>query len=126
MKIFKTRDSATSALRKLGINSRDYNLFLTKQEDGVHCNLTLAKNHLEGLKKTTKPLKVGKATHRPKTDHDKPERISCSSVAKDLILAGKTNQEVWDVISKQFKLDATKKHYPTWYRCQLKRKGELK
>jgi len=52
-------------------------------------------------------------------------RVTCASVAKELILAGKTNKEVWEVISKQFKLDSTKKHYPTWYRCQLKRQKKL-
>jgi hypothetical protein len=46
-------------------------------------------------------------------------------VARDLILAGKTNEEVWVALKEQFKLSDDKRHYPTWYRCQLKRAGKL-
>lgn len=54
---------------------------------------------------------------------NKPETIS--SVVTRLILAGKTNAEVWAVIKEQFKLDDSKKGYPSWYRNQLKKKGSL-
>ena len=110
-KIFKSRDSATALLKKLGIEKASYNNYISKTSTGVEVDMAAVKATL------TKPVK-------PKTS--KTPRTSCSSVAKELILSGKTNQEVWDVISKQFKLDATKKHYPTWYRYQLKRRGELK
>jgi hypothetical protein len=46
-----------------------------------------------------------------------------SAVARELILAGKSNADVWAVLSTQFKLDDSKKHYPTWYRCELRRNG---
>jgi hypothetical protein len=48
-----------------------------------------------------------------------------TSVATKLLLAGKTNAEVWAVIQPQFQLDDGKKGYPSWYRNQLKKKGLL-
>ena len=49
-----------------------------------------------------------------------------SSTARELILKGKTNEEVLEALVDLFQLDPeTKKHYPGWYRAQLVRKGEL-
>lgn len=53
------------------------------------------------------------------------EDMTVSDVARTLILEGKTNKEVWAVIQAQFGLDDSKKSYPSWYRCELKRKGQL-
>lgn len=55
----------------------------------------------------------------------RPAKVTCSSRARELIRAGKTNQEVWDLISVEFKLDDKKRLYPAWYRRELRRKGEL-
>lgn len=117
-KTYASRDSATSALRKLGIQARDYDLFITKVDGKFECKLGAAAEHLESLK-NPKP-KAGKPA---KTE--KPKRAGISQLARDLILGGKTNQEVWDVLKQQFNLDDSKKHYPTWYRCEMKRKGLL-
>jgi hypothetical protein len=46
---------------------------------------------------------------------------SVASVARGLILAGKTNEEVFGALHKQFELPEEKKHYPAWYRAQLVR-----
>lgn len=129
VKIFKTRDSATTVLRKLGVNSRDYNAFIEKMEDGrFACKVAMAEMHLESLK-NPKPKTVlkeaAKAGRRAVDPEVKTKRAGVSSMARDLILAGKTNQEVWDVLKEAFNLDDSKKHYPTWYRCELKRKGLL-
>lgn len=51
---------------------------------------------------------------------------NCSTVARALILEGKTNAEVWAVIKDEFKLSDNKKHYPAWYRSEQKRAGNLK
>lgn len=129
IRLVKSRDSATAILRKMGIKPRDYDFYIeTLHNDQIAVHVEKAEIYLASLleaKKGLADIKLGDADkeHRAAV---KATRTTCSSVAKELILAGKTNQEVWDVISKQFKLDATKKHYPTWYRCQLKRKGELK
>jgi hypothetical protein len=66
---------------------------------------------------TTKVPKV----QEPKAP--KVRKISCTSVSEDLIMAGKTNAEIWAVIQPQFNLDNGKKGYPAWYRMNLARKG---
>jgi hypothetical protein len=143
-RIVKTRDAATSMLRKLGLKAPAYPTFMTKQEDG-RWSVDLPKLHEQGygvnVKSGTKASKAkpGKAAKQPKAVKAKAAkalktvkekvakepRISVSSVAESLILAGKTNAEVWTAIKEQFKLDDTKKSYPTWYRCRLKRQGKL-
>ena len=128
VKILKTRDSATTVLRKMGIQSRDYNFFIEKMTDGrIACQVAKAEMHLESLK-NPKPAKAESTkAGRRATDAEvvKPKRQGVSSMARDLILAGKTNQEVWAAIKEAFNLDDSKKHYPSWYRCELKRAGKL-
>lgn len=124
VKIFKTRDSATSLLRKLGIQARDYDFFIEKMTDGrIACKVAMAEMHLESLKNPQPKSKPAAA----KSDAIKPakKREGISQTARDLILAGKTNEEVWEVLQQTFNLDRSKRHYPTWYRCEMKRKGLL-
>lgn len=128
VKFFKTRDSATSLLRKLGIQARDYSFFIEKMAGGqIACQVAKAQMHLESLK-NPKPIeakstatKTTKKTVEPKA----AKKIGISATARELILSGKTNQEVWEVLKQQFNLDDSKKHYPTWYRCEMKRTGLL-
>lgn len=51
---------------------------------------------------------------------------SVAQAARTLVLAGKTNEQVLDALIAKFPgFDvAKKKHYPAWYRAELKRKGE--
>lgn len=140
-KTYAARDSATSALRKLGLQARDYNLFITKVGDKFECKLGAAAAHLDSLK-NPKPVVEAKAEDKPaaakepkvakagRRDADpvveaKPKKMGISATARELILSGKTNQEVWEVLQQQFNLDDSKKHYPTWYRCEMKRTGLL-
>lgn len=128
VKFYTRRDSATAVLRKLGVQPRDYDLFIEKTSDGQFaCQVARAEMHLEPLKKPKAVLKEAVKAGRRATDPEvtKDKRVGVSSMARDLILAGKTNQEVWDVLKDAFNLDDSKKHYPTWYRCELKRKGLL-
>lgn len=136
-KTYTARDSATSALRKLGLQARDYNLFITKVGDKFECKLGAAAAHLESLKnpkpvEAVKPVaakepKVAKAGRRAADPvvEAKPKKLGISATARELILSGKTNQEVWEALKQQFNLDDSKKHYPTWYRCEMKRTGLL-
>lgn len=48
-----------------------------------------------------------------------------SAVARQLILEGKSNADVWSALKSQFKLDDSKKHYAAWYRAELRRAGKL-
>jgi len=127
VKIFKTRDSATSLLRKLGIQSRDYNFFIEKMTDGqVACQVAKAEMHLESLKNPAPKAEAKPAkTSTKKTAEPKVKKVGISATARELILNGKTNQEVWAILKEQFNLSDSKKHYPTWYRCEMKRNGQL-
>ena len=143
-KTYTARDSATSALRKLGLQARDYNLFITKVGDKFECKLGAAASHLESLK-NSKPVGT-KATRIKITEsvdaknarlanagrraadsvvEVTPKKLGISATARELILSGKTNQEVWEALKQQFNLGDSKKHYPTWYRCEMKRTGLL-
>lgn len=51
----------------------------------------------------------------------KAPRVSVASTARALIAAGKTNEEVFAVLQKDFALPESKKHYPSWYRSEMKR-----
>ncbi len=136
VKFFKTRDSATSLLRKLGIQARDYSFFIEKMTDGqIACQVAKAQMYLESLKnpkpaeaKVAEPkakvIKAGRRAADPVVEA-KPKKMGTSATARELILSGKTNQEVWEVLKQQFNLDDSKKHYPTWYRCEMKRTGLL-
>lgn len=121
-KLYTTRDSATSALRKLGLKPRDYDLFITKVDGKFECRVGAAAAHLAAL---LQPKPAAKEA-APAVKEPKPaKRTGISQTARDLILAGKTNMEVWALLQAQFGLDDSKKHYPTWYRSELKRKGLL-
>lgn len=123
MKTYKRRDSATSVLRKMGINSRDYDLFITKSDGGVCLDLDLAKKHVVDLKRqTSKPIKKA-----PKKK-PKEKRITISSLCRDMILDGATNAEIFAKLQATYgeeRFGPEKKHYPAWYRCELRRKGQL-
>jgi hypothetical protein len=128
---YARRDSAISVLRKMGIDKANYNLFITSASEGngVILNCKAASDSL------LKPAEVVKATRAKKVpvriayEEIKPERMkpkprtgTVSHVTRELILAGKTNTEVWEVIKKQFNLEDTKRSYPAWYRSDMKRR----
>ncbi len=166
-KFYKTRDAATSALRKLGVNARDYNLFISKDDTGtiLIVDLGAAESHVaaqaapDELPQTTladepseqkhnhpggdlglisdainppaaKKIRRAKKVGGKKLNGAKTPSLgregSVSFVARSLIMAGKTNQEVWDAISVEFQLGDSKRLYPAWYRRELKLKGMLK
>lgn len=149
-KFYKTRDAATSALRKLGVNVRDYNLFIFKgmheEVAGFEVQLELAKEHVakvaaqtdtdeappKHVAKDEPEAKVSKAAKKPSKKEAAAAKAAkpavskagtCSARARELILAGRTNQEVWDIISVEFSLDDKKRLYPAWYRRELRNKG---
>jgi hypothetical protein len=84
---------------------------------------------------TTKTVKATKtpAKPAPKTPAKpaaKPAtapagKPTMSSVARDMILAGKTNEEVTAALKAKFGLPEKHKHYASWYRADLVRKGAL-
>jgi hypothetical protein len=150
MKTFKRRDSATALLRKMGVARENYNNFINEVDgqfflDDERAALSLqvaahpvVKQKIEAMAKpivdlvatpaeeATLPLVRENVQRRPAIDRSSSERgatITC--VAEQLILQGRTNQEVWEVIQPMFQLDTKKKHYPSWYRSRLIRAGKL-
>ena len=133
VKTFTRRDSATSVLRKLGINPRDYDLFIKKlAADKFEVNLDLANKHVAKVAAQTATDKPSAKTKPAKTLVKAVETKSAvtthnlntvSGLARHLIEAGKTNKEVWAELQSVFNLDDTKRHYPSWFRSELKRKA---
>ena len=177
---YEKRDSATAALRKLGIKKEQYDEYIKmKVVSGVtiyETDLSAAEQYLldvggtaastghpagpkwpfsepkgkapapktqlkpehaklfdEKISKEAKarpgknedPKLVRKTVEKPaKAPKTGPESVSAAM--RRLILAGKTNDEVWAEVKKSHKLDDSKKSYPAWYRNQLKKSGQLK
>jgi len=144
-KFYARRDSATSLLRKMGVHTRDYAAFIKNVDGGVELDVSAAEAHAAKIKemasgqtlvkkdppkakvektveKSTKAGKPAKAAAKT----EKAVRRTVSSVARELILAGKTNDEVWKALQSEFQLADSKKGYPCWYRADLRKKGLLK
>ena len=56
----------------------------------------------------------------------KVTRRTISLVARQLILEGYDNKAVFQYLTDEFKIGENKKHYPAWYRSEMRRKGLLK
>jgi hypothetical protein len=144
---FTKRDSATAFLRKNKIQKDLYSNFITKINGKFVVNTKAVDDFLSGDKPTEQEpknvgIKVSKEVvgdalklaqdSKPLTTDEiakkkvKPEDTTVSSLSRKLILDGKTNKEVWAVIKAKFKLEDNKKHYPAWYRSEMKRSGKLK
>lgn len=134
VKTYTLRDSATAALRKIGVKSCDYNLFINKLKTGIfEVALGAAKAHLESLNDgpTSPLLKHPIAGVLPAETEIAPRKKgerceSVSSLARKLILDGLDNEAVFKGLKKKFQLPEDKKSYPGWYRNDMKRKGLLK
>lgn len=129
MKTVKTRDSATTILRKLGVNSRDYNLFIEKTAAGyvvaeTKARASVVKEVVVDLL-ATKDVVDKALTPAPVTPPAKTPKLSISGMAEQLLLAGKSNAETWAALKERFKLGDDKKHYPSWFRSRLRRQGRL-
>lgn len=129
IKNYSRRDSATSALRKMGIKSDQYNKFIKTNDDGsVDCNISAAKKSLSGpvkskgkvTKKRGKKAATSKAVRPINTE-------TISGLCRSMILDGKDNESILKALKKKFgaKRFEDKSHYPAWYRCELRRAGEL-
>ena len=53
----------------------------------------------------------------------KKVRLTVASTCRSMIIAGRTDGQIWSVLRRVFKLDESKRSYITWYRCEVKRKG---
>lgn len=127
VKIYARRDSATSVLRKLGIKPCDYDLFIEKMSDGrIACQVAMAEIHLGHLKTWTKSEAANKKTKASKPPKEK--RTTISGLCRGMVLNGATNEEIFKALQERYgeeRFGPEKRHYPAWYRCELRRKGEL-
>lgn len=125
-RIYKTRDSATAVLRKLGIAPAVYATFIFSQDDGTYkCAIGAAKLYLEGsnAKATTEP-KVEEPTAKAAAE-PRAKRAGLANTIREMIVDGMSNEDIWAAVKEKHNLDDRKKHYPGWYRCEMKRKGLL-
>ena len=123
---YTKRDSATAALRKLGIARADYDDFIVQRDGSFYCDIAGAAKHA-GNQKSPAPaaVKVAKvATVKVAASNSQAAKVSgaetVSTVCRALIKAGKTNAEIWVVVQPQFSLDAKKRGYPAWYRSEMR------
>ena len=115
-KVYTKRDSATAALRKMGVLKGDYNKYIKKLSDG---RFELVNPSKEA--KTAKAAPKGTKT----VAKTATSGSTVSSRARELILAGKKNADVFATLKAEFNLDDSKKHYPSWYRSEMRRSGAL-
>lgn len=66
----------------------------------------------------TTPVVAG-AGLRPKKPTGGPETVA--AVVRELVQQGKSNAEIWAIIQPKFQLNGGKRHYPAWYRAEMKR-----
>lgn len=136
-KVYTRRDSVTAILRKMGIDKEAYSKFIKVVDGGFQLNMKMEASEPAKPVKAKAPAakKSGKKSQPPVkvvyeeiTEPSKAYRVDPNNITntiKTLILDGKTNKEIWDIIQPSFKMEDNKRHYPAWYRSQMKRKGQL-
>lgn len=128
VKTFARRDSATAALKKLGIKASDYNMFITQTTDGrTAVALDKAAEYLQAqLRKVATevvPQQKLKGRTQKEADSNQIKRPSVAGVIRKLILDGLDNKAIHEVMKRDFNHDEDKAHYPAWYRSQMRREG---
>lgn len=139
IKFYTRRDSATSALRKLGVDKSKYNSYIETKEDGVYVDLESAANDMDEDVVVKKPRARSAAASKPaasvkktastktgrtnKVDPDKKE--SMTKFCQRMILDGKTDAEIYEMMIPIYNCDESKKGYPSWNRGFMRRRGLL-
>lgn len=131
-RILAKRDSATALLRKIGVAPSDYNLFIDQLSNGTYvCHVDQARQHLaakaaEEAKAKAKARKPRAPKERkPKTPKEpKAPRASLSNEIRTMIVDGMTNDEIWAVLKEKYGFGDNKRHYPAWYRGEMRRKAK--
>ena len=72
---------------------------------------------------TDSKTKTPAASTEPKVRKARINKRCVSSVARQMVVEGKTNEQIWEVLVSEFKLDDAKKSYPKWYRNEMLKKG---
>lgn len=53
----------------------------------------------------------------------KKARLTVAATCRSMIIAGRTDGQIWSVLRCVFKIDESKRSYITWYRCEVRRRG---
>lgn len=128
VKTFARRDSATAALRKLGIKASDYNMFIMQTTDGRFAvALDKAEEYLASRLRHVANEVIPQAQNKGKTakqaESNQIKRPSVSAAIRKLILDGLDNKAIHEVMKREYGHDEDKANYPGWYRSQMRRDG---
>ncbi len=72
-------------------------------------------------KVSSKIVKVAQKAIAAGIAETKKPRVTVASFMREQITAGYSNEEVFAAAKKMFDIGDDKKHYPSWYRCEMKR-----
>jgi len=123
-KLYSRRDSATDALRRLGIDKSRYNNFIEKQDDGqFKVFITKAKKSVKLSMKADLPKREEPKQEAVKSVKHDEAKETVSGFIRQQIMLGLDNAKIFLLAQKKFGLSEDKKSYPAWYRGDLKRKG---
>lgn len=53
----------------------------------------------------------------------KKARLTVAATCRSMIIAGRTDGQIWSVLRRVFHIDPAKRSYTTWYRCEVRRRG---
>lgn len=128
VKTVARRDSATTMLRKLGIKSSDYNMFIHQTTDGRFAvAVDKAQEHLAARLRLVAneevPQQQLKGRTKKEAESNQIKRPSVAATIRKLILDGHDNKAIHEVMKRDFGHDEDKAHYPAWYRSQMRREG---
>ncbi len=51
------------------------------------------------------------------------KKQTIASTCRSMIIAGRSDSQIWAVLRRVFKMDESKRYYITWYRCEVRRRG---
>jgi hypothetical protein len=125
---YTARDSATAALRKIGVFKCDYDDFIIKRDGTFYCDIEGAKIFVSKQNATAPviaPIAVAPAPVVKAAKVKVEGKVSVSNLIRTAILEGKSNQEIWDAMGPNGSglIEQKHHHYASWYRCELRRKG---
>lgn len=105
----------------------------TKTTKGNKAQAAMVKQLKEQLKKSVEVANPNSKEGKAKAESmrralaGKPAvRVTVASFMRELIAAGKDNDAVFEAAKKKFGIGEDKKHYPSWYRCQMRRDANAK
>lgn len=128
VKTVARRDSATTMLRKLGVQASDYNMFIQSTTDGRFAvSLDKAAQYLASKLRKVATEEVPQAKLKGRTakeaESNQIKKPSVAATIRKLILDGHDNKAIHEVLKRDFGHDEDKAHYPAWYRSQMRREG---